>query len=338
MECRQCGAHIEPDSLFCAGCGLPVPSSAADATAAGGGCCASCGKPLEPDTAFCPDCDTPGAAPQTERVDAPVSDARAEAPPSPPVLGDEAALDSTEDHAVAAKRSAGVGRLLFIGMGLLVLISAGGYLCYRNFDSIASLLGLGGPGLAPVQEAQSPVPAAEPPREGAPATEPAGPPSIADLVPTPPASSPTPVPAARPRPAASKKSPRKLQPAPPVVPARTMEPPAAPSGVSPAPPAPPVPPSPEPMRGGNVQEARLLRKVDPSYPPLAKRTRVQGSVTLQVSVDEKGNVSGVKILRGHPLLNDEAMRAVRQWKYSPTLLNGEPVPAIATVTVIFKLD
>jgi len=53
---------------------------------------------------------------------------------------------------------------------------------------------------------------------------------------------------------------------------------------------------------------------------LAKRARVSGTVILQVTVDEEGNVSEVKVLRGHPLLDDEAVRAVRQWKYSPTLL------------------
>ena len=58
---------------------------------------------------------------------------------------------------------------------------------------------------------------------------------------------------------------------------------------------------------------------------------------LEVTVDEEGNVSDIRVLRGHPLLEEEAVRAVRQWKYSPTLLSGEPVPVIATVTVIFNL-
>jgi protein TonB len=60
-------------------------------------------------------------------------------------------------------------------------------------------------------------------------------------------------------------------------------------------------------------------------------------VLLQVLVDEQGNVADVKILRGHPLLNQAAVEAVKQWKYSPTLLNGEPVPVVATVTVNFVL-
>uniref|UniRef100_A0A7V4G9P2 Energy transducer TonB n=1 Tax=Desulfobacca acetoxidans TaxID=60893 RepID=A0A7V4G9P2_9BACT len=94
----------------------------------------------------------------------------------------------------------------------------------------------------------------------------------------------------------------------------------------------------EPIRvGGNVQESKLIRRVEPVYPELAKRARVQGTVVLIVTVDEEGNVSDIQISKGHPLLNDAAVSAVRQWKYSPTLLNGEPVPVIATVTVIFNL-
>lgn len=112
-------------------------------------------------------------------------------------------------------------------------------------------------------------------------------------------------------------------------------------GVVSPPPTPPPPPRPvkrTPQRvGGNVQAAKLIHRVEPVYPELAKRARISGGVFLEVTVDEEGNVSEVKILRGHPLLNDEVVRAVKQWKYSPTLLNGEPVPVVATVTVIFNL-
>ena len=102
---------------------------------------------------------------------------------------------------------------------------------------------------------------------------------------------------------------------------------------------PPPPPKPkEPIRvGGTVQTSKLLRKVDPVYPELAKRARVSGIVLLQVVVSETGQVKDAKLIRGHPLLNQSAIDAVRQWQYSPTLLNGEPVPVIATVTVNFVL-
>jgi protein TonB len=105
-----------------------------------------------------------------------------------------------------------------------------------------------------------------------------------------------------------------------------------------APPPPPKPVKRNPIRiGGNVQESKLIRRIEPAYPELAKRARIQGRVVLVVTVDEEGNVADINVTSGHPLLNDAALTAVRQWKYSPTLLNGEPVPVIATVTVEFKL-
>jgi protein TonB len=111
------------------------------------------------------------------------------------------------------------------------------------------------------------------------------------------------------------------------------------SSVAPvAPPPPPKPVKRDPIRvGGNVQESKLIRRVEPVYPELAKRARVQGKVVLVVTVDEEGNVTDIKVTSGHPLLDEAAKSAVSQWKYSPTLLNGEPVPVIATVTVIFNL-
>jgi protein TonB len=86
-----------------------------------------------------------------------------------------------------------------------------------------------------------------------------------------------------------------------------------------------------------VQESKLIRRVDPDYPYMARLARVSGTVILQVTVDEEGSVSDIKVLQGHPPLRDEAVRAVWLWKYSPTLLNGEPVPVTATVTIIFRL-
>jgi TonB family protein len=88
---------------------------------------------------------------------------------------------------------------------------------------------------------------------------------------------------------------------------------------------------------GNIQESKLIRRVEPVYPELAKQARVQGRVVLVVTVDEEGSVAQIKVRNGHPLLYEAAITAVKQWKYSPTLLNGEPVPVIATVTVRFDL-
>ncbi len=108
-------------------------------------------------------------------------------------------------------------------------------------------------------------------------------------------------------------------------------------------PAPPPPPPPKPVRkpvlrtGGDVQQSKLIRRVEPEYPQIAVRARVSGMVVLDVRVDEEGNVESIRVLQGHPLLIGAATKAVAQWKYSPTILNGEPVPVDATVTVIFTL-
>jgi TonB family protein len=93
----------------------------------------------------------------------------------------------------------------------------------------------------------------------------------------------------------------------------------------------------EPIRvGSNVLESKLVHKVDPVYPDAAKVARVSGIVILQVTVGVEGNVLEAQVLRGHPLLDQAALEAVRQWRYSPTMLNGEPVPVIATVSLRFN--
>jgi Ca-activated chloride channel homolog len=110
------------------------------------------------------------------------------------------------------------------------------------------------------------------------------------------------------------------------------------------PPPPPPPPPAKPVKraqvrvGGNVQESKLILKVDPVYPELASRARISGKVVLDVDVDEEGNVTDVEVVSGHPLLYEAAVTAIKQWKYAPTLLNGAPVPVSVTTTVDFKLD
>jgi TonB family protein len=99
------------------------------------------------------------------------------------------------------------------------------------------------------------------------------------------------------------------------------------------------PPQREPLRvGGNVQESKIIKKVEPVYPELAKRARIEQIVMLEVTVNEEGLVSNIRVIRGHPLLEQAAIDAVKQWVYAPTLLNGEAVPVVATVTVIFSLS
>jgi protein TonB len=103
-----------------------------------------------------------------------------------------------------------------------------------------------------------------------------------------------------------------------------------------------LPDAPPPVQavrvGGQIKEPRKLKNVDPQYPEIAKQARVQGIVILECTISPQGKVTNVTVLRGIPLLNDAAQDAVRQWVYTPTLLNGVPVPVIMTVTVNFRLN
>ncbi|HUF22541.1 MAG TPA: energy transducer TonB [Vicinamibacterales bacterium] len=90
--------------------------------------------------------------------------------------------------------------------------------------------------------------------------------------------------------------------------------------------------------GGDVRQPMKLIDVKPVYPPIALSARVQGMVIVEGVIDTQGNVSEARVLRGVPLLNEAALDAVRQWQYTPTLLNGVPVPVIMTMTVTFTLQ
>jgi protein TonB len=101
----------------------------------------------------------------------------------------------------------------------------------------------------------------------------------------------------------------------------------------------PLPPPQKAIRvGGQIKQPKKLKDVQPVYPDIAKQARVQGVVILECTISPQGRVTDVKVLRGIPLLNESALSAVRQWVYTPTLLNGVPVPVIMTVTVNFKLS
>jgi periplasmic protein TonB len=90
--------------------------------------------------------------------------------------------------------------------------------------------------------------------------------------------------------------------------------------------------------GGNIKEPKKLKEVRPAYPAIARQARVQGTVILECTISPQGRVTDVRVLRGIPLLDQSAIEAVKQWVYSPTLLNGVPVPVIMTVTVNFTLQ
>ena len=106
-----------------------------------------------------------------------------------------------------------------------------------------------------------------------------------------------------------------------------------------APPPPPPPPPRAPVRvGGSVTPPQKTREVALRYPALARSAHVEGMVIIEATIDEGGRVSDARVLRGHPLLDGEALAAVRQWEFTPTLLNGVPTAIIMTVTVNFRLQ
>jgi len=90
-------------------------------------------------------------------------------------------------------------------------------------------------------------------------------------------------------------------------------------------------------QGGNVTAANLISSVSPTYPPLAKMARQQGTVTLEITIARDGTVEDLKVISGPPLLIPAAIEAVKKWVYKPLLLNGAPVEVLTTVDVHFTL-
>jgi protein TonB len=89
---------------------------------------------------------------------------------------------------------------------------------------------------------------------------------------------------------------------------------------------------------GDVKPPRLVRRIEPGYPDLAREARIEGVVILEATTDIYGRVASVRVLRGHALLDAAAIEAVRQWVYEPLLVNGRPRPVTFTVTVHFVLQ
>jgi protein TonB len=110
-------------------------------------------------------------------------------------------------------------------------------------------------------------------------------------------------------------------------------------GLEAAPPPPPPPPPPAPVRvGGAIRPPQKTKDVKPVYPAIAQSARVQGVVIIEATIGPNGKVQEAKVLRSIPLLDQAALDAVKQWEFTPTLLNGVPVPVIMTVTVNFTLQ
>jgi protein TonB len=94
----------------------------------------------------------------------------------------------------------------------------------------------------------------------------------------------------------------------------------------------------EPVRvSSDLQSARLIHRVTPVYPALARQARISGSVLLEAVIGEDGTIRELRVLSGHPLLVPSARDAVKQWRYRPTLLGGVAVPVLTRIDVHFKL-
>ncbi|HEX5707190.1 MAG TPA: TonB family protein [Pyrinomonadaceae bacterium] len=106
----------------------------------------------------------------------------------------------------------------------------------------------------------------------------------------------------------------------------------------PPPPKPTPPPKPKTVVSGGVLNGKAISKPAPSYPAIAKQARASGSVTVQITVDEGGRVISANAVSGHPLLQQAAVSAVRNWRFTPTLLSGQPVKVTGQVIVTFTLQ
>jgi protein TonB len=116
---------------------------------------------------------------------------------------------------------------------------------------------------------------------------------------------------------------------------------SAQSGIPPAPPPPPPPPgwATNAVRvGGNVKAPVKTKHVAPVYPPIAQSAAVQGVVIIEMIIGGDGKVQDARVLRSIPLLDQAALESVKQWEFTPTRLNGSPVPVIMTATVQFSLQ
>lgn len=101
---------------------------------------------------------------------------------------------------------------------------------------------------------------------------------------------------------------------------------------------PPLPPPAKPKRvGGEIQAPALIHRVEPEYPGVAVSGKISGTVILEATVNEAGYVTDVSVLRSILVLDQAAIKAVRQWRYEPLVLNGQPAPFILVVTLTFTL-
>jgi protein TonB len=100
-----------------------------------------------------------------------------------------------------------------------------------------------------------------------------------------------------------------------------------------------APPPAAPVRvGGDIKRPEIVKKVDPVYPPIAKAARVAGMVIIEATIARDGTIKNAKVIRSVPMLDQAALDAVNQWRYTPTLLNNQPVEVIMSVNVTFAIQ
>ncbi|HSE47798.1 MAG TPA: TonB family protein [Terriglobales bacterium] len=250
----------------------------------------------------------------------------------------------TFDSVAEDKKLGGGGMGIWIGVGVAAAVIVGGYFTYNAMSSKPS---------APASQAQQQPPAqapAPPPTDAAaqPAATPAAPAPAASS--TQPASQPAPTTqgAAKPAsatPPASTAKPATPAPQPQQAVERAAVTPTATRAEAPPQPVAAVPQIQVPIstaaptlaapKVSQSTPAQVVTQVMPKYPDMARTMKASGSVQLEASIGKDGSVKGVKVLSGHTLLRDAAAQAVRQWKYKPATLNGEPVESTVQVTVKF---
>ena len=110
------------------------------------------------------------------------------------------------------------------------------------------------------------------------------------------------------------------------------------SGGQPAPPVTPSRPKERLKISAPVQQAMLIRRVEPIYPPLGMQLRREGRVELHAIISTDGAIQSLEVITGDPLFIQSALSAVREWRYRPTILDGQPIEVDTHITVIYTLN
>jgi len=309
----------------------------------------------------------PMAAPVTPKktFTAPTTPEWKPAPPPPPRRVESLAEEKKDSRPVAAgfgtldsvaqdRKVGGGGMGIWIGVGAVAVLIVGGYFGYSTLSGKSS---------EPQPQAQAqPAPTAAPTAETAvPAATPAlantppvttsspAPAQSAAPAPTQAAAKPTASPAPQQQTTAARPAPEPARPQPQAV-ERAAVTPSATTARAEAPPQPIAAPAMPQMqvpittaapalaapRVSQSTPAELVSRVNPLYPPAARALRVEGTVQVEASIAKNGSVTNVRVISGHTLLRDAAAQAVRQWKYKPATLNGQPVESTSQVTLKFS--